>query len=127
MARWLSPVTSWLVLLLFSSRRRHTRLRTVTGVQTCALPIWVLLEQLGRRQRFELGGLVEELLSQLAVGDLLGLLPEEAGHRGELPGVLVGHQRRDLRVRRRELELGRGLGRRGRDVERRVAPSVPRK
>src|ERR1051325_3097151 len=23
----------------FSSRRRHTRLRTVTGVQTCALPI----------------------------------------------------------------------------------------
>src|ERR1051325_6559859 len=24
----------------FSSRRRHTRLRTVTGVQTCALPIW---------------------------------------------------------------------------------------
>src|ERR1051325_1048290 len=22
------------------SRRRHTRLRTVTGVQTCALPIW---------------------------------------------------------------------------------------
>ena len=25
---------------LFSSRRRHTRLRTVTGVQTCALPIW---------------------------------------------------------------------------------------
>ena len=24
----------------FSSRRRHTRLLTVTGVQTCALPIW---------------------------------------------------------------------------------------
>ena len=24
---------------VFSSRRRHTRLRTVTGVQTCALPI----------------------------------------------------------------------------------------
>src|ERR1051325_11525584 len=23
----------------FSTRRRHTRLRTVTGVQTCALPI----------------------------------------------------------------------------------------
>jgi len=27
--------------LFFSSRRRHTRLRTVTGVQTCALPIWI--------------------------------------------------------------------------------------
>src|SRR6059058_4021517 len=24
----------------FSSRRRHTRCRYVTGVQTCALPIW---------------------------------------------------------------------------------------
>ena len=24
----------------FSSRRRHTRYGTVTGVQTCALPIW---------------------------------------------------------------------------------------
>jgi len=34
------------VLLFFlSSRRRHTSLRTVTGVQTCALPIatWVSL------------------------------------------------------------------------------------
>jgi len=26
-------------VFFFSSRRRHTRLRTVTGVQTCALPI----------------------------------------------------------------------------------------
>src|SRR3546814_6914927 len=25
----------------FSSRRRHTRCALVTGVQTCALPIWV--------------------------------------------------------------------------------------
>src|ERR1051325_11920169 len=28
-----------LFVFFFSSRRRHTRLRTVTGVQTCALPI----------------------------------------------------------------------------------------
>ena len=26
--------------ILFSSRRRHTRFTRVTGVQTCALPIW---------------------------------------------------------------------------------------
>ena len=26
----------------FSSRRRHTRLLTVTGVQTCALPIYFI-------------------------------------------------------------------------------------
>jgi len=28
--------------LFFSGRRRHTRLRTVTGVQTCALPISIV-------------------------------------------------------------------------------------
>src|SRR3546814_8838657 len=28
-------------LFFFSSRRRHTRCALVTGVQTCALPIWV--------------------------------------------------------------------------------------
>ena len=27
---------------LFSSRRRHTRSYDVTGVQTCALPIWII-------------------------------------------------------------------------------------
>src|SRR3546814_1945511 len=29
------------VLFFFSSRRRHTRCALVTGVQTCALPIYV--------------------------------------------------------------------------------------
>src|SRR5213080_2652530 len=29
------------LFFFFSSRRRHTRYRYVTGVQTCALPIWV--------------------------------------------------------------------------------------
>src|SRR3546814_3154328 len=29
----------WMVFF-FSSRRRHTRCALVTGVQTCALPIW---------------------------------------------------------------------------------------
>src|SRR3546814_9076671 len=40
-------VLSWCVVLVvfdvfffFSSRRRHTRCALVTGVQTCALPIW---------------------------------------------------------------------------------------
>src|SRR3546814_3572136 len=30
------------IFFVFSSRRRHTRCALVTGVQTCALPIWVL-------------------------------------------------------------------------------------
>src|SRR3546814_5117217 len=31
-----------LLRYVFSSRRRHTRCALVTGVQTCALPIWSL-------------------------------------------------------------------------------------
>src|SRR3546814_5780256 len=34
--------TCW-VLFFFSSRRRHTRCALVTGVQTCALPIYQLI------------------------------------------------------------------------------------
>src|SRR3546814_19561540 len=32
----------WCLLFFFSSRRRHTRCALVTGVQTCALPIYAL-------------------------------------------------------------------------------------
>src|SRR3546814_8958188 len=35
-------VYSFFFFFFFSSRRRHTRCALVTGVQTCALPIWVL-------------------------------------------------------------------------------------
>src|SRR3546814_4767596 len=31
----------WCLFFFFSSRRRHTRCALVTGVQTCALPIYV--------------------------------------------------------------------------------------
>src|SRR3546814_5090282 len=33
-------VCVWCVFFFFSSRRRHTRCALVTGVQTCALPIF---------------------------------------------------------------------------------------
>src|SRR3546814_4098246 len=36
-------VTVYITLFFFSSRRRHTRCALVTGVQTCALPIWLRL------------------------------------------------------------------------------------
>src|SRR3546814_20722203 len=36
--------------LFFSSRRRHTRCALVTGVQTCALPIYRRARQRHRRQ-----------------------------------------------------------------------------
>src|SRR3546814_3430611 len=36
-------VRSFVVSFFFSSRRRHTRCALVTGVQTCALPIYAVL------------------------------------------------------------------------------------
>src|SRR3546814_6192828 len=35
-------LTCFLFLFFFSSRRRHTRCALVTGVQTCALPIYIM-------------------------------------------------------------------------------------
>src|SRR3546814_3444827 len=57
----------------FSSRRRHTRCALVTGVQTCALPIYLLVRYLrgdlrvpllgpARDLRLEVEALVVELL-----------------------------------------------------------------
>src|SRR3546814_9286041 len=44
------------MIFFFSSRRRHTRCALVTGVQTCALPIWVMTpshaNKAGRRYRY---------------------------------------------------------------------------
>src|SRR3546814_1661036 len=40
MCRWMCGVE----FFFFSSRRRHTRCALVTGVQTCALPIYETLE-----------------------------------------------------------------------------------
>src|ERR1043166_9792897 len=34
-------VSVWFFCFFFSSKRRHTGFRNVTGVQTCALPIWI--------------------------------------------------------------------------------------
>src|SRR3546814_3706035 len=38
-------------LFFFSSRRRHTRCALVTGVQTCALPIWGQLQRISMSTR----------------------------------------------------------------------------
>src|SRR3546814_5203661 len=46
-------VCDFLLFFFFSSRRRHTRCALVTGVQTCALPIFILRACAnGRRQQF---------------------------------------------------------------------------
>src|SRR3546814_3282125 len=41
----------------FSSRRRHTRVALVTGVQTFALPILVAAQVIGNHQAVTVGGL----------------------------------------------------------------------
>src|SRR3546814_19706604 len=48
--------------VFFSSRRRHTRCALVTGVQTCALPIWVPLRNPAETQDVfgRCGALVQE-------------------------------------------------------------------
>src|SRR3546814_9188687 len=83
--------------LFFSSRRRHTRCALVTGVQTCALPISVLLDPAlvgplaGLQGAFhiDLGALAQVLL-----GDLAKLLVEDhdpvpLGALAPLAGVAV--------------------------------------
>src|SRR3546814_9889198 len=42
------------MILFFSSRRRHTRCALVTGVQTCALPILLRLQDAARKTGHEL-------------------------------------------------------------------------
>src|SRR3546814_15589039 len=50
-----------------SSRRRHTRCALVTGVQTCALPIYVLAHWLGQiEQADEIGDMAARLVDELA-------------------------------------------------------------
>src|SRR3546814_1085787 len=50
----------YLCFLFFSSRRRHTRCALVTGVQTCALPIFPLAE--AEQEVDRSAGLVENRL-----------------------------------------------------------------
>src|SRR3546814_10452094 len=55
-------------LFFFSSRRRHTRCALVTGVQTCALPIWSGGLVLGKEQRAALVHITDERRLAIVVG-----------------------------------------------------------
>src|SRR3546814_2693004 len=68
-------------IFFFSSRRRHTRCALVTGVQTCALPISIIVAGLPIAERFfralesdmEIEILVEEGVAAIAGSDLMRL------------------------------------------------------
>src|SRR3546814_6811756 len=69
----------------FSSRRRHTRCALVTGVQTCALPIWPdisLDEYINLKERVENRMVIADLA---AVGDdnILDPASADAAYRKE--------------------------------------------
>src|SRR3546814_10961478 len=70
----------------FSSRRRHTRCALVTGVQTCALPIWWACRGISAlRPRYSCSD--GELLA-LAAAAADGRLPAEADLLRELAALL---------------------------------------
>src|SRR3546814_244547 len=89
----------FLILFFFSSRRRHTRCALVTGVQTCALPIWACRNAESRAKRHwrALRG---------RAGLVAGQPVDRLGHDAELPlhGFDLGGQILD---RRQHRALGR--------------------
>src|SRR3546814_5269522 len=104
-------------MLFFSSRRRHTRCALVTGVQTCALPIWGLA--VGRRLDrgleavFSVGDAID--------GDDLGPVDDVGAEGGAVPqyaagdAVLVDAEAERvgevIALRRRHARLVIGVGR----------------
>src|SRR3546814_6391457 len=55
----------WLfVFFFFSSRRRHTRCALVTGVQTCALPIYEIAMSIIQTASFEITKTISKILKE---------------------------------------------------------------
>src|SRR3546814_7993850 len=90
-------------LVFFSSRRRHTRCALVTGVQTCALPIYLnaaaraqyLATEEARR------AIATDLIAQVANGYLLEREYEE---RAELASRTITTREESLRILRRRTD-----------------------
>src|SRR3546814_7028250 len=72
-------------LFFFSSRRRHTRCALVTGVQTCALPIFHERQHVGDRQQPD---------DVIAIGQPLAALGRRGDRsvRGVAHRALCGHR-----------------------------------
>src|SRR3546814_8543711 len=82
-------------LFFFSSRRRHTRCALVTGVQTCALPIYGFCMYI-RRAMLEDVGLFDERAFPVGYGeenDLCMRAIDAGWHHLVDPGVFVQHAR----------------------------------
>src|SRR3546814_1060178 len=94
------------ICFLFSSRRRHTRCALVTGVQTCALPIYArhLARVLPRREPSDAP---RRELRERGVVDVARVLRRDEAADAELPRLLEEEPERLLR---RGLPHGREEG-----------------
>src|SRR3546814_7288125 len=68
-----------LLLFFFSSRRRHTRCALVTGVQTCALPIYLAQLHALAGALLEYETLSGDEIKKLIAGEDLGRADNDAG------------------------------------------------
>src|SRR3546814_5587376 len=68
-------------LFFFSSRRRHTRCALVTGVQTCALPIYVY--SVIDKPVWVVGGALVASPDRASQAPILGQVRDSAGPDGE--------------------------------------------
>src|SRR3546814_5735312 len=69
-------------LFFFSSRRRHTRCALVTGVQTCALPIWDMSDPTRETRRADIAFWLHLAAAPLIahpVFQMLGVLDADVG------------------------------------------------
>src|SRR3546814_9450553 len=87
---------SLLLLFFFSSRRRHTRCALVTGVQTCALPIWKYFGTDGIRGRVGEGPISADFVLRLgnAYGHALRASARARGGEWRKPVVIIGKDTR---------------------------------
>src|SRR3546814_4312410 len=91
----------WLLLCFFSSGGRHTRCALVTGVQTCALPIWDRLSALlARKAELQAKTEAERQVAEARIARLAG----EARDLRELTERLEAER---LAAEQRALEIGR--------------------
>src|SRR3546814_10251069 len=77
-------------MFFFSSRRRHTRCALVTGVQTCALPIFTVVEQAVDAER----GIIAHRLVEHRLEVLLAVIAQaQLGPRLLVVAGLAGDDR----------------------------------
>src|SRR3546814_19884112 len=87
------------VCVFFSSRRRHTRCALVTGVQTCALPIYVRSKSVivadHLSKRFGDRTIIRDFDLRIQRGDRIGLVDATGAGKSTLPKLLTGDSEPD--------------------------------